>query len=157
MRNVAAGGVPVRAGAYLFSGSSSGLVVKSPVTMTQQMAVAVRFKTMPGQGGYLFAKTSARGMIKHLGIYVSAKKQDVAVYFSKNNAPSVVRFKVDVSDGKEYRMVVSIDNGQLVLLVDDVRIYSTKEEFSQGVLTDCDQKSTDCVVHVGDRVSALKL
>lgn len=149
------GAVPVRSGVYLFSGSGAGLVVKPAVPITPTMAVAVRFKSVPRRGGYIFAKTSARGTAKHLGIFVSDRQRDVAVYFQKNGKPGVARFKVDLSDGKEYRVVVNIDQGAPSLLVDDVHIESSKA-VARGLLQDCDRASKDCTVHVGDRVSRVE-
>lgn len=95
----------LRLGAYLFAPSRPGLELTTKtakLALPAKLSVAVHFRLVPGTGGYLFAKTSQHGDVKHLAVYVSKSQRDVAVYCQIGGVPTRTRFKINLTDGKKY-------------------------------------------------------
>lgn len=118
-----AGGVPFRNGAYLFTGVDSGVQLNKTLADFQQtFSIAMRLRAVQGTGGYLVAKTSKLGTVKHVGLYISAKERDVALYYQHRGRTAAIRFPINLSDGQEYRLLLTVDAGHAMLSVDNVRI-----------------------------------
>jgi hypothetical protein len=55
-----------------------------------------------------------------------------------------------LSDGKDYHVLLSVDDGRAALSVDDVQVGSTQEV---GMLRNCDDAAASCVLFLGARSS----
>lgn len=112
-----------------FAGTE-GLRLRSEGLTTTRMAVAVDVLVTPRSSGYLFSKSLATGRTRYYALYVSAHNRDVVLYCSVRGADGqsrrrVVRFGIDLSDGRRYKVLLTVDSGIASLQVDGVKVGGT--------------------------------
>jgi hypothetical protein len=152
------------------------VIDKVQTQITSRFSAAVRFRARRGRGGYVFAKTSANGAVRYLGLYLSSVTKQTRVYYTVKIEdgsssgkfellPQVIRYDLDLTDGKEHEVVLAIDTetgsgqgGFVDLNVDGGRVGpigpATAGEVAGGVtVADCGRLGPDCVVYIGQRAS----
>jgi hypothetical protein len=157
------GAVSMRYGVYFFSGVAPGLKIAAPTSYGNgnavRMSVAMRVQaTVGGEkghtgGGYLFAKTTSDGK-RYLGLYASPTKKAAILYYkSMDNQWQSIEFAVDVADGRDYRVLLTVVGASATLSVDDVVIGGRAKALLGGGLVDCGAPTDECVTHIGQRAS----
>jgi uncharacterized protein YegL len=141
---------PVR-GVYQFDGTT-GLRVTVHSAVRSQFTVAVDGAF--ASSGYVFAKTNAAGDGRYYSLYLSASRGAAVFYYQIRGDPALRShvFAVNLSDGRRYQLVLSIDGAALSLRVDGVRMGAIRQ--LGGSLDDCGPPSVDCVLYLGQRSSA---
>lgn len=148
-------------------GSSGGLGMQSAsaaavlaLSMPALTTAAVQFKTMPGRGGYVFAKTSHDGSTRYWSLYLSSSSKEARVYATAATAEGALtkvtlRFKVDLTDGKLHKVLLVKDGASIWLVVDGNTIApDSMPAITEGSLQDCDASGPECVVYIGQRASS---
>ena len=152
----------LRLGGHLFTPRRPGLSLgaksrstSAKLALSDKLSLAIRFRLVAGTGGYLFAKTSQHGAVKHLAVYVSPYQRDVAVYCTMGGKARSSRFKINLADGGEYRLLLTVRGATVRMMVDDVVVGGARTLGGAGSrLTDCDLATADCAAFIGQRVRA---
>jgi hypothetical protein len=146
--------VIIRDGAHLFVGQA-GLLVTAPTVLTDELSVAMRVQLRRGVGGYLFAKTSASGQRRYLGLYASPIRKDVTFYYRTDGRQRRLRFRVDLADGRPHTVLVTVSGQEYITLrVDGIVVGEVPRRLESDTgegLQDCGAPSNDCILFVGQR------
>ena len=149
-----ASGVRDTGSGLAFSGDGGGLTVLSNSTAAAgKMSVTMQLLQVKDSRGYLFAKSSASGLVRSWALY--SKPSRVTLYYvvddeSKHRS---IHFNVDLSDQRDYRVVLHFDNALAALYVDDVRVGPPRPINGEAV-GDCGEPAANCVLLVGARSSS---
>ena len=84
--------------------SQQGLAISQGVLAP---TFSVAFRVTARRGGYLFAKTSADGGVRHYSLYSSRSNRQLVMYYQMQGSSTrkAQLFKADLLDGREYRVL----------------------------------------------------
>jgi hypothetical protein len=147
-------------GEHYFIGQT-GLLITAPTALTNELTVAMQVQLRRGAGGYLFAKTSASGDERYLALYASAVRKDVTFYYRTAGRQRRVRFRVQLTDGREHTVLLSVGVGgtYVTLRVDGAVVGGAPRRLggdTSNGLEDCGAPTDDCVLFVGQRANGLR-
>jgi hypothetical protein len=119
-----------------------------------EVAIAMHVQGEEGKSGYMFAKTSKSGGVRYLSAYM--RQSEVVVWYTTQTATGIgstesLTFAISLTDGREYRVLLSVSHVDIKLTVDGVMVGSPRA--LSGPLADCGADADDCVLFVGQRSS----
>ena len=126
-----------------------------PLSAVSGFSVYFDVAIQPGTSGYLIAKTSSDGGLRHFAVYVrssASSGDEVRVYYtpSGSDSHSVLTFRsVALADGARHEVMVTIQGSAVTLSIDAYR----GEQSMTGALEDCASEGGDCVLNLGRRAS----
>ena len=156
---------------WMFSGRGPGLRLLGTAALSshvsEAMSIAIHFRSVPGSGGYLFAKTSSDGVEKrYWSLYLSAASNQLRVYtVDGNGAQLVLRFKprkksmrktINFADGNEHKLLLVRDGTSVWLKADGKQVGDVQSLGlgGGGGAADCSIFDSNCESWVGQRASA---
>ena len=146
-------------------GLDGGLQIQSTaatiVTLSSVLTVAAEIRTVPGRGGYVFAKTSADGAARYWSLYLSSSTKEARVYATVADSNGVairkvLRFKADLTDGALHKVLLLRDQDAVWMIVDGKQVGAIQSLGGANgyTLTDCGGAGPDCVTYLGQRASS---
>lgn len=153
---------------WMFGGGGPGLRLLGAAAftahLTEAMSVAVRFRGVPGFGGYLFAKTDRLGAKRYWSLYLSAASNEFRVYtVGAAGGKLVLRFKPNkedrfAHDGLDHKLLL-VRDGNSVWLKADGKLIGGEQTLGERSATgaavqDCSIVGPDCESWIGQRASA---
>jgi len=133
-------------------GGTTGLLVTRHGAITSRFSVTLDLMQAAGTNGYLFAKATAAGS-RYYSLYSSATSRSVIFYYRTAGSATLrnVRFPVNLSDGAQHAVLLSVDGTVATLRVDAETV---GQATLAGLVDDCGAPSAACQLVVGQRPSA---
>ena len=96
-----------------------------------ELTFAVWIRIFPGQSGYIISITNDDGSERYFSVYFNANKRQLIVYLKDPNESGrssilsvVFQLQSNLDDGRYHFMMIYIQNGEVELVIDRVRITS---------------------------------